>query len=124
MIISDVIIGMYDWRIMASVWVCYAIVALASSSWLRRPGIIRSGAFAMAASALFFVVTNFMVWAASGMYAHSWRGLADCYALALPFFRNTFVSDVVYTLLLFGAWEFAQQAAKGVRRRHALSQEA
>jgi hypothetical protein len=121
-ILSDVMIGMYDWRIMASVWACYAIMAYASSRWLRWPSVIRSGALTVTASILFFTVTNFMVWIASGMYAHTWRGLFDCYTLALPFFRNTFVSDVAYVVLLFGAWKLARQLVDGACRRY-VSQE-
>lgn len=111
MIISDVVIGMYDWRIMLTVWACYGIVALASSYWLRSGNVARGAALTLAASTSFFAVTNFAVWAASGMYTHTWQGLSDCYYMALPFFRNTMLSDMLYTILLFAAWRLALLAA-------------
>lgn len=114
--LSDFIIGMYDWRIMASVWACYGIVALMSSHMLRKPSILQGAAFTMASSCFFFIVTNFMVWTAGGMYAYSWRGLRDCYIMALPFFRNTFLSDMAYVAILFVCWRLSQEVAGKLHR--------
>jgi hypothetical protein len=100
MMVSDMVIGFYD--IMPVTWACYAVIAFAASRLLRRTNIVQGSLLTCSASLFFFVVTNFAVWLGSGMYAHSWSGLADCYAMALPFFRNTFVSDLLYTGLLFG----------------------
>ncbi|HEU4966974.1 MAG TPA: DUF6580 family putative transport protein [Candidatus Saccharimonadales bacterium] len=108
---SDLIIGVYDWRIMFTVWACYGITAYVSSRWLRRLSVARGAVLTLAASCFFFVVTNFAVWAAGGMYAHTWQGLASCYYFALPFFRNTLLSDAAYTVLLFGLWRLAGLAA-------------
>lgn len=112
MVVSDVIIGVYDWRIMCTVWVCYGVTAYASSRVLKKPTVVRGMTLTLAASCFFFVVTNFAVWAASGMYAHTWQGLAGCYYFALPFFRSTLLSDAVYTSGLFGLfWAASRMAA-------------
>jgi len=58
-------------------------------------------------STLFFLITNYAVWQWGTMYSHNWHGLAQCFTLALPFFRNTLVGDIGYTAMLFGAYEFA-----------------
>jgi len=100
MVLSDMVIGFYD--IMPVTWACYALIAFVASRLLQRPKIVQGTLLTCSASLLFFVVTNFAVWLRSGMYAHSWAGLADCYAMALPFFRNTLMSDLLYTGLLFG----------------------
>lgn len=101
MMVSDLIIGFYT--IMPIVWACYALIALASSIWLRRQTIARGAALTLGASIFFFIVTNFAVWAAGGMYTHTWSGLMHCYVMALPFFRNTVLSDAIYTSALFSA---------------------
>jgi len=49
----------------------------------------------------FFIVSNFAVWAFGNMYAKSFAGLVQCYTLAVPFFRGTFASDLIYTPVLF-----------------------
>ena len=61
----------------------------------------------LASSLFFFIVTNFAVWASGDMYERTWLGLRQCYVMALPFFRNTTLSDLFYTGLLFGIYGLA-----------------
>ena len=49
----------------------------------------------------FFLLSNFAVWAFGTMYPHNWSGLIQCYTMAIPFFRNTFASDLILTPLAF-----------------------
>jgi hypothetical protein len=105
MMVSDAIIGFHNLIVLT--WGCYALTALASSQWLRDLRLIRGVVLTLSSSVFFFVVTNFGVWITSGMYAHSWAGLANCYVLALPFFRNSLLSDVFYTGVFFAAYRLA-----------------
>jgi hypothetical protein len=119
MVISDLQIGGYDWRMMA---VVYAMLALpvAMRGVLRRhmdvaPGKLASAAAPLAGlmtcslscSILFFVVTNFFCWRWFGMYEPSFAGLTQCYWLALPFFRYTLAGDALFALALFGSYALA-----------------
>jgi hypothetical protein len=61
------------------------------------------------ASLIFFAVSNFGVWifpygvqGEPGVYPLTVAGLADCYAQALPFFRNSFVAEILSVGVLFG----------------------
>jgi hypothetical protein len=110
MMISDAIIGFYS--LMPLIWVCYLIIALASCKWLRPASLLKGAILTVSSSVFFFVVTNFGVWLASGMYAHNWSGLVSCYTMALPFFRNTALSDAVYTAALFGIYVLATHKQK------------
>ena len=49
-------------------------------------------------STIFFLVSNFGVWLL--YYPISTEGLVQCYTLALPFFLNTVLGDLVYGALL------------------------
>jgi hypothetical protein len=73
-------------------------------SHLRRtenPGWI--GAAAIGGSVQFFAITNFGTWLAPGsQYGHTLSGLAACYVAAIPFFRNTLLSDLLFTAVFFG----------------------
>ena len=60
------------------------------------------------ASIVFFLLSNFGVWASTTMYPKNVSGLIACYTAGLPFFKNTIMGDLVYTGVLFGAFEFAQ----------------
>lgn len=48
----------------------------------------------------FFVVTNFVHWASTGMYEKSLTGLTVCYVAGLPFYRAMLAGDVFYLAVL------------------------
>ena len=51
----------------------------------------------------FFLISNFAVWLSPrSSFGHSLAGLGACYTAAIPFFRGTLTSDLVYTAVLFG----------------------
>ena len=51
---------------------------------------------------IFFFVSNFGVWISSGgFYPLNFSGLISCYAAAIPFFRNTLSSTLLYSVILF-----------------------
>jgi hypothetical protein len=105
MIISDAIIGFYSG--IAFTWLGFLLVGLYGmslrgySNWFRVPF------GALGSAVIFFMVSNFGVWAAGHMYANTWAGLVQCYEMALPFFRNTFVGDLLYSTVLFSAYAVA-----------------
>jgi hypothetical protein len=102
MIASDVIIGPHD--LAAFTWGSFATIAFLGG-FLRtkaRPGTLCLGT--VAGSVFFFLVTNFGVFLFGGLYPRTAEGLVRCYALALPFFRNTFLGDLFFSAVLFGAF--------------------
>ena len=74
---------------------------------------------ALGASVIFFIVSNFGVWISGSMYPMTFEGLIACYTAAIPFFHYTIAGNVVYSAVLFGAYEWmkasypALQPAKG-----------
>jgi uncharacterized protein DUF6580 len=91
---TDVVLGFYS----SFVWVYLSYGFLFFSGYLMRKaaGMKKSIALPLAGSALFYLVSNFGVWASGSMYSPTWGGLVQCYAAALPFFRNTLASDLFY----------------------------
>lgn len=63
----------------------------------------------LSASIVFFLISNFGVWASGTMYPKNLDGLIACYIAGLPFFKNTIMGDLVYCGVLFGSFEFAQK---------------
>lgn len=103
MLISDTLIGFYEASVMASVYGSYlAMYALAT--FVKPSKAWQWLASSLASSTFFFIVTNFAVWASSNWYVKSWSGLQLCYTLALPFFRNTMLGDLIYVAVLAGVW--------------------
>ena len=56
-----------------------------------------------------FVITNFGVWAISGMYEKNFSGLVQSYFMAIPFFHNTLISTLLYLFVLKFLFEFANR---------------
>ena len=56
---------------------------------------VKVGGAAVAGNLQFFLITNFLVWLNGTTYEHTREGLMACYAMAIPFYRNTLMSDVV-----------------------------
>ncbi len=103
MFLSDLFIGLHG-----GMWVVYACFAatVCIGFWLRRArNMARVAGGVLASTILFFVVTNFAVWAAGVLYPRTWEGLVACYVAAIPFFRNSLVSTALYSVLLFGGFE-------------------
>ena len=103
MLISDLVLGCPDWRIMMVVYAALAAPAVLGR-WGRPRGAIVLAPLAVSSSLLFFASTNFAVWAFSGIYALDLAGLIACYVAALPFLYNTLLGDMFWTALLFGGW--------------------
>lgn len=49
---------------------------------------------------VFYVVTNMGEWIMSPAYSKDLSGFTECMTLALPFFRNSLMGDLVYTSVL------------------------
>lgn len=105
MLLSDALIGFYGWPLMASVYGSFALSGLIGF-WVRgwkNPATVVGGT--MLCSGLFFLITNAAVWRFTPMYPSTLDGLAQSYAMALPFFRNTLLGDFFYVGLLVGTVE-------------------
>ncbi len=59
------------------------------------------------AAVFFFLVTNLAVFFLTPLYPMTWAGLVDCYTMALPFFRSTLVSSLIYSFVLFNVYALA-----------------
>ncbi len=73
---------------------------------LRKRSIVRLVGASFAAAVLFYIITNFGVWAGGTMYPRNAGGLTACYVAAIPFFWNTVLGNLFYGFVLFGAYEW------------------
>lgn len=110
MMISDLVIGWH--HLIPLTWGCYALIGLTSSYVMKKPNLVRGLSITMASSVFFFVATNLAVWQWDKMYDHTWSGLGQCFTMALPFFRNTALSDLFYTAVLFGTYYLISRASR------------
>lgn len=100
LVISDFFIGMYDWRIMLSVYASFALIG--GIGWIMRKfrGVQSYTLLAISGSTFFFFSTNTAVWLFSPWYEKSLTGLLYSYELGIPFWRNMLLGDILYTASL------------------------
>ncbi len=95
-------------------WAWYAGVCLLGYGMLRRVTAGRVVGAVLASATSFFLMSNFVVWLGT-MYVHSWAGLMQCYAAAIPFYRNDLVSTGLVAGVLFGLPALAARRASQVQ---------
>ena len=89
--ISDLFIGLH--ATIPFVYISFILIALLGM-YVKKINIVS----VLLSSTIFFLVSNFGVWLL--YYPISTEGLLQCYTLALPFFLNTVLGDLVYGALL------------------------
>jgi hypothetical protein len=108
----------------SSMWVQYLIwVAIACFGMLlqKRRTVLNIAVAGLASSVFFFLASNFGVWALDALYPHTPAGLADCFVAALPFFRETFLGDLVFVPVLFGGFALAEHYIPALRAEPATT---
>ena len=117
MFLSDAIIG--NGQVALFVWSAFLVIGLSGLLLKRVSGDSKKlllGTFGtgLGAAVFFFVWTNFGVWAMGdgSFYPHTWQGLMACYAMGLPFFRNTLVSGVVLAPAAMAVAMYAHRLVK------------
>ena len=105
--LSDLVLGFYHH--MEMVYLSFALIVGIGLLLQKRRTALPIAAAAVAGSVLFFVVTNFGVWAFESLYPKTLGGLIACYVAAIPFFQNTLFGDALYTAVLFGGFALLER---------------
>ncbi len=94
-IITDIFIGFHG--VILFTWGSALVVGLTSLYFKKN---FKNRVFgALLGSCIFFIITNFGVWSL-GSYGYTIHGLAMSYTLAIPFFVNTIVSTLIFSLII------------------------
>lgn len=109
MFISDIFLGFHN--TMPFVYGSFLLSGLIGIAVRKHKSTLTITGAALASSLLFFVITNFGVFLVSGMYPHTISGLINCYILAIPFYRNTIIGDLLYTGIFFIFFELLEYMA-------------
>lgn len=108
MLLSDLVIGFHD-----TMFFTWGSVILISLIGLRLRSFNKFSTFLLAGTGsalLYFIVTNLGAWPT--LYPVTWQGLTDCFVAAIPFFRNTFVSTILYCSILYFVYEVLAKRLK------------
>lgn len=103
MVGTDLVIGLHS--LILFTWGSYLLIGMIGW-WVRQhKNAARIIGGTLAGSLLFYVITNFAVWAFTPLYAKTAAGLVQCFYMALPFFRNTVAGDLFFVGAFFGLYE-------------------
>ena len=93
----------FAWQGYVPTWAWYvAAMALGQILLRAKTTVVRVGAGALLGPTSFFLMSNYAVWAVSGMYPRTLGGLETCFVAALPFYRNDLISTALVAGVAFG----------------------
>jgi uncharacterized membrane protein len=111
--LSDLVLGFHT--LMPVVYGSFALTVCLGFGLRHQRNALKVTSATIVGAVLFFVLTNFGVWAFEMLYPKTLAGFAECYALAIPFFWNTLLSSLFYSAVLFGGLAFAESRFIGLR---------
>ncbi len=71
----------------------------------------------LAAATLYFIASNFLVWANGGLglnnlpYPKNWGGLSACFEAGIPFYITSIYATLIFSTILFGVHYLIQNVA-------------
>ena len=65
--------------------------------------------FAFSGTLIFYLISNFGVWATGNLYEKNINGLINCYFLAIPFFKNSIISTIIFSYTTFFAKNYIEK---------------
>jgi len=104
--ISDLFIGFYGAPMMSFVYGSFLLTGCIGIFLKNHKKPAPIFAAALFSSFVFYLVTNFGVWLTTPLYPKTLSGLLESYIMAIPFFRNTIIGDILYTGVFFSSYEF------------------
>ena len=88
------------------------LIVLLGTQLLKKVNILNVVGTSVAASLVFFLVTNFGSWFIdpANLYADNIAGVGTALAAGLPYFWNTLAGNLVYAGVMFGSYEMMKNA--------------
>ncbi len=117
MILNNVVYAEYfeSYQFLGDYWVYGAFILTGTVGYYilkRKASWVRLAVSGVMAGVVFYVITNFGVWATTSMYPRDMSGLMACYIAAIPFFINTILGNLFYGFVLFGIYELVANRTK------------
>tara|TARA_B100001250_G_scaffold406876_1_gene426670 strand:- start:1383 stop:1889 length:507 start_codon:yes stop_codon:yes gene_type:complete len=106
MLISDLALG---YSIILSVYISFVIMVCCGFLLKENQNGLKIIKITLLGSLIFFIITNFSVFLTSSLYAKNIIGLIECYTLAIPFFLNTIMGNIIYSFIMFYGFNTIQR---------------
>lgn len=107
MALTDLILGFHS--TMFFTWGSMILIAFIGEEMKSKSSVTKVFGGGFFASILFFVISNFGVWLMTGLYPKTFEGFVQCYIMAIPFFKWTFISTCCYLGIFIVSYQFVKQ---------------
>ena len=123
LLVSDLIINYFvfdgKYGIMYGKWYIiygvFALIVFFGKILIKKVSVQNVILASIVAAISHWLIADFTVWIGGGTdlrtmlpLAKNWAGLIQCYAQGFPFMKNFLMGNLVYSGILFGAFQFAQ----------------
>ena len=107
MLLTDVFFGFYQH--MFFVYLSLFLITFVFFKISKKINYKNLFVFGFLGSFIFYLISNFGVWATGALYEKNLNGLINCYFLAIPFFKNTLLSTAIFSYAAFLANQFFEK---------------
>ena len=112
MFVADLVIGVYDAKLMLVVYGSFLFYGVFGLLIKDKKNIGTITLATLAGSFLFYLTTNFAVWAFSPLYVATLEGLMLSYTMGLPFLKYMLLGDLFFVGVFVGGYELAAFALR------------
>jgi hypothetical protein len=89
-------------------YVLFALLVFVGMA-IKKLSVIRIAAASLVAPTLYFLASNFLLWASNGTTRglnrpKTFSGLLQCYGDAVPFYRMSILATFIFSVILFGSY--------------------
>ncbi len=114
---SDVLLNLFVYHFPVSLETFSSVLWYAAYAGIgmllkNRESVLNVVGASFAGATSFFVLSNLLVWLGGTMYPLTTAGLELCFINAIPFFRATLQSDVLFTAAAFGVAAMAKMVSE------------
>lgn len=130
LLISDIVINTVVYKgaygIMYSGWywvyIVFALIVVYGKTLIKKVSVKSVLSASVVAALSHWLISDFTVWLGGGTdlrtmtpLTKDWAGLLQCYVQGFPFMRNFMLGTIVYSGVLFGAFEWMQRRYPALR---------
>lgn len=89
------------------IWNYLSYFAIIVLGWfaLKKINFTNVLATGLLSSILFFIISNLGVWISGTLYTKDLQGLITCYTMAIPFFKGTILSSLIFSMVFIYGFE-------------------
>ena len=86
---------------MIFVYGAYVMIGLISPIVMNKLSAKSVLAASLISPSIFYIISNFGVWAIGSTYTMDLQGLISCYVAGIPFFDETLLSTIIFSITIF-----------------------